>query len=65
MRQIILGLIGVVWGAFILISHFAGDDRHVGGAYGAGANAAVVFGFVILAVGAVTLVKVARARQSS
>jgi hypothetical protein len=64
MRQVVLGLIGVVWGAFILITHFAGDDRHAGGAYGSGQTAGLVFGAVILVAGAFALISVVRARQS-
>ena len=65
MRQIILGLIGVVWGAFILITNFVGDDSNAGGAYGAGQTAGLVFGAVILVAGAFALIGVARARQNS
>jgi uncharacterized membrane protein HdeD (DUF308 family) len=66
MRQIILGVIGVIWGAAILIAHFAGVGPSGGsGAYGAGQNAAVVFGAVFLLAGAFAVRNALRERRAS
>jgi hypothetical protein len=65
MRQIILGLIFVVWGGALVISHFLSAASHTGNsAYDAGHNSAWLFGFVLFGVGAFALVNELRARSS-
>jgi hypothetical protein len=58
MRQLILGIIGALWGGAIVISGLASGVS--GGAYGGGQVAAIVFGFVFLLVGGRAIVKYAR-----
>lgn len=54
MRNRILGAIGMVWGGAILLSRFFRDQPSAaaGGAYAAGQSTALVFGAILLAVGA-------------
>jgi hypothetical protein len=59
MRNRILGGIGVLWGGAIVLNRLLGGSGGAAGsaAYNAGATVALVFGFVLLAVGAYYLFK--------
>jgi hypothetical protein len=55
MRNIILGAVGIVWGAAILIAGLAGVTQSHGASYGAGQMAGYVFGVVFLLAGLVAV----------
>ncbi|MBI1760795.1 MAG: hypothetical protein HYR56_05090 [Acidobacteria bacterium] len=58
MRNRIFGVIGVIWGAGILISHFTrGRVSESSGAYASGQLAGVVLGGLLFTVGLYFLVK--------
>ncbi len=54
MRNRIIGIIGMVWGALILLNRLLGGQpgAQPGGAYAAGQSMAVIFGLLLLVVGA-------------
>lgn len=58
MRNRILGLIGVIWGGFILFGRLTADRAvEVPGAYAAGQMAGLVFAAPLLVVGLFYLIK--------
>jgi hypothetical protein len=48
----ILGWIGILWGGAIVAGRLLGSDDGATGAYAAGRNAGLVFGILLLGVGA-------------
>lgn len=63
MGNLALGLIGVVWGAGILVNHFAVSQPAYGdGAYAAGRSAALIFAAILVLAGGRAVVKGLRAR---
>ena len=63
MRQLILGIIGVLWGGMIVISSLL--TGFSSGAYGGGQIAAFVFGFVFLLAGAQAIMKYRSSKAAS
>jgi hypothetical protein len=57
MRNRILGAIGVLWGAGILVSALLRDGAQGSGAYAAGQTTALVFAVLLVAVGGYYLLK--------
>lgn len=62
MRQIIFGVIGVLWGGALVVSRLLTEPAQGSDAYEAGGSAAVVFGLVLLLAGGFALRKGVRAR---
>lgn len=60
MRNKIFGAIGILWGGGILISAFMRGGPQGSGAYAAGQTSALVFGALLLIVGAYYLFKKAK-----
>ncbi len=57
MRNKILGTIGVIWGGAILVSAFSRGGPQGSGAYAAGQTGGIVFGALLLIVGAYYFLK--------
>jgi len=66
MRQLVLGIIVGVWGAALVIAKLVGSaPSDGGGAYGAGQDAAWMFGVVMFVVGAFAIRNGLRARRAA
>ena len=61
MRNIVFGVIGVLWGAAIVLQ----GKPEANGAYGAGRFTAFVFGFLLLGAGAWALQRGIRSRRAA
>jgi hypothetical protein len=61
MRNKIFGVIGVLWGAAIIVYGVTGGSGNGTGSYEAGSSTALVFGALLLVVGGWTLAKNLRA----
>jgi hypothetical protein len=62
-RRILIPGVVALWGAAIVINHFASSARsHGGGAYARGQSAAVLFGIVMAILGTVYVVRALRER---
>jgi multisubunit Na+/H+ antiporter MnhG subunit len=51
MRNIIFGVIGIIWGIGILIYSAQNKDSRRGGEYGAGQTIGMIFGFLFIPAG--------------
>lgn len=56
-RNRILGAIGFIWGAGVLISRVAGSEGAAEGAYATGQSAGLIFGALLAVVGLYYLVR--------
>jgi hypothetical protein len=62
-RRILIPAVVALWGAAIVINHFASSARtHGSGGFAAGQSAAVVLGAVMAVLGTVYVVRALRAR---
>jgi hypothetical protein len=62
-RRVIVPAVVALWGAAIVINHFASSARsHGSGAYASGQSAAVLFGIVMAILGTVYVVRALRER---
>ena len=60
MRNVFLGVLGILWGGGIVVSSFVGKGKvdpntAYGSGYGAGAIAGTIFGFLLLIAGGLAL----------
>jgi hypothetical protein len=61
-RRILIPAVVALWGAAIVINHFASSQPHGSGAYASGQSAAVYFGGLMAIVGTIYVVRAIRER---
>jgi uncharacterized membrane protein len=61
-RRVVIPAVVALWGAAIVIGHFASKQTHASGAYASGRSAAVYFGGVMAILGTMYVVRALRDR---